>query len=567
LEKQWTILAADQEKTKALQQQLGVNETICRILVNRGIDNFDDAKKFYRPDLSELHSPWLMKDMRKATDRLTQAFTAKEKILVYGDYDVDGTTSVASFFQFLSQIHPNHLLDFYIPNRYKEGYGISLKGIHFAKENGYSLIVCLDCGIKSVELIDTAKEMGIDFIICDHHLPGPTVPNAVAILNAKQTDCAYPFKELCGCGVGFKLMMALAETLNLPEQTYLQYIDLVAIAIAADIVPIVGENRILAFHGLKKINEDPAVGIKAILDVSGSSKKLSIMNVVFLIAPRVNAAGRMDDARKAVLLFIEKNPDEAQLLAGMLQSDNTDRRETDSSITKEALEIIQNDARYASSKSTVLYQPHWHKGVVGIVASRVIESHYKPTIVLTLSEGLVTGSARSVRGFNVYEAIYACKEHLVSFGGHFAAAGLSMPPGNVEAFISDFEKVVSSTITDDSLCPEICIDAELDFNNLGFSLYNLIAQMEPFGPENMKPVFLTKNAINNGHSRVLKDVHVKFELKQNETYMSGIGFNMANKFELLLNQQPIDLVYTIDENEWNGKKSIQINVIDFKISA
>ena len=567
MEKQWTILAADQEKTKALQQQLGVNETICRILVNRGIDNFDDAKKFYRPDLAELHSPWLMKDMRKATDRLTKAFAAQEKILVYGDYDVDGTTSVASFFQFLSQIHPSHLLDFYIPNRYKEGYGISLKGIHFAKENGYSLIVCLDCGIKSVELIDTAKEMGIDFIICDHHLPGPVVPNAVAVLNAKQTDCTYPFKELCGCGVGFKLMMALAETLDLPAESYLQYIDLVAIAIAADIVPIVGENRILAFHGLKKINEDPAVGIKAILDVSGSSKKLSITNVVFLIAPRVNAAGRMDDARKAVLLFIEKNPDEAQLLAGMLQSDNTDRRETDSSITKEALEIIQNDVRYASSKSTVLYQPHWHKGVVGIVASRVIESHYKPTIVLTLSEGLVTGSARSVRGFNVYEAIYACKEHLVSFGGHFAAAGLSMPPENVPAFISDFEKVVSSTITDDSLCPEICIDAELDFNNLGFSLYNLIAQMEPFGPENMKPVFLTKNVTNNGHSRVLKDVHVKFELKQNETYMSGIGFNMANKFDLLLNQQPIDLVYTIDENVWNGKKSIQINVIDFKISA
>lgn len=543
-----------------------VDPILCRILVNRGIDNFERARSFFRPDLNQLHSPWLMKDMHKAVDRLQQAFAKGEKILVYGDYDVDGTTSVASFYQFLRGIHSESHLELYIPNRYKEGYGISNQGIEYASQNNFSLVVCLDCGIKSVELIDKAKTMGIDFIICDHHLPGTIIPNAVAILNPKQVDCGYPFKDLCGCGVGFKLMSALAETLNLDPNSYLQYIDLVAIAIAADIVPIVDENRILAYFGLKKINENPSVGIKSILETSGSKKKLTITNVVFMIAPRVNAAGRMDDARKAVLLFMENDLDRARELAGMLQSDNTDRREADSSITREALEIISNDVTYASSKSTVLYQPHWHKGVVGIVASRVIETHYKPTIVLTLSEGLVTGSARSVRGFNVYEAIYACKDHLVTFGGHFAAAGLSMLPEKVDAFKTDFEKSVAETITANSLCPEIEIDAEIDFKNIRFPLFNMIAQMEPFGPENMKPVFLVKKVMNNGNSRLLKEQHIKFELKKDDCYLSGIGFNMSDKFGILQEKKPVDIVFTLEENEWNGKVSLQLMVIDFRPS-
>jgi single-stranded-DNA-specific exonuclease len=567
LEKKWTLLPSDEGKIKSLYDQLHVDHTLCRILINRGLETFDKAKKFFRPNLEDLHSPWLMKDMRKATDRLLEAFEKKEKILVYGDYDVDGTTSVASFYQFLNQVHPASLLEFYIPNRYKEGYGISNAGIEYAHQNEFSLVVCLDCGIKSVELIAKAKELGIDFIICDHHLPGTVIPDAVAILNPKQKDCNFPFKELCGCGVGFKLMTALAECLNLSSESYLQYIDLVAVAIAADIVPIVDENRILAYHGLKKINENPSIGIKAILESSGSQKKLTITNVVFMIAPRVNAAGRMDDAKKAVLLFIENDVERAKELAAMLQSDNTDRRETDSSITKEALEIISNDPNYAHTKSTVLYQPHWHKGVVGIVASRVIESHYKPTIVLTLSEGLVTGSARSVRGFNVYEAIYACKDHLVTFGGHFAAAGLSMLPEKVESFKVDFEKSVSESITEDSLCPEIEMDAEIDFKDIRFPLFRMIAQMEPFGPENMKPVFIAKNVINNGNSRLIKEQHIKFELKQNNDYISGIGFNMVNRFDLLLQNKPIDIVFTLEENEWNGKVSLQLMVLDFKLSA
>jgi len=567
LEKKWTILPSDEGKINALRDQLKVDQTLCRVLINRGIDSFEKAKHFFRPDLADLHSPWLMKDMRKATDRIQQAFSNKEKILVYGDYDVDGTTSVASFFQFLSQVYPTEFLELYIPNRYKEGYGISKLGIEYAHKNGFNLVVCLDCGIKSVELIDEAKSLGIDFIICDHHLPGTVIPDAVAVLNPKQSDCNYPFKDLCGCGVGFKLMSALAECLCLEPESYLQYIDLVAVAIAADIVPIVGENRILAYHGLKKINDNPSVGIKAILETSGSKKKLTITNVVFMIAPRVNAAGRMDDARKAVLLFMEKNTDKAKELADMLQSDNSDRRETDSSITREALEIIANDSNYLHSKSTVLYQPHWHKGVVGIVASRVIESHYKPTIVLTLSEGLVTGSARSVRGFNVYEAIYACKEHLVTFGGHFAAAGLSMLPEKVDAFKSDFEKSVAESITPNSLCPEIEIDAEIDFNNIRFPLFRMIEQMEPFGPDNMKPVFLSKKVVNNGNSRLLKEQHIKFELNQNNSYLSGIGFNMADKFDMLLEKKPIDIVYTLEENEWNGRVSLQLMVLDFRYSA
>ncbi|MBC7589355.1 MAG: single-stranded-DNA-specific exonuclease RecJ, partial [Chitinophagaceae bacterium] len=423
MQKRWTLLTADEAKTNALHESLNINKTVCKILVQRGYETFEDAKHFFRPQLSHLHNPWLMKDMDKAVERILSAFNNQEKILVFGDYDVDGTTSVASMFQFLKKLHDQ--IDFYIPHRYKEGYGVSKMGIDFAKENGFALIISLDCGIKSVDLIAYAKTLGIDFIVCDHHLPDNELPPAVAILNAKQTDCKYPYKELCGCGVGFKLMQALTDRLQLPEESYLQYLDLVATAIAADIVPMTGENRVLAFYGLKRVNENPCAGIKALMKLAGVQKEMLITNLVFIIAPRVNAAGRMDDAKKAVQLFIEQDETKAIEFAEMLHSDNTDRKEVDSSITEEALSIIKNDPLHAAKKTTVVYQEHWHKGVVGIVASRLIEKHYRPTIVLTKSGDYAAGSARSVTGFNLYEAIHDCREHLLGYGGHFAAAGMT----------------------------------------------------------------------------------------------------------------------------------------------
>ncbi len=537
------------------------------MLVQRGITNFEDAKNYFRPDLNKLHDPWLMKDMRKAVDRVDAAILKNEKILVFGDYDVDGTTAVASFYQFLCSIYNPDFLDYYIPHRYREGYGVSRAGIDFASANGFKLIVCLDCGIKSVELIDYAKSLGIDFIICDHHLPGNVLPNACAILNPKQIDCNYPYKELCGCGVGFKFMMALSAHYKKDADYYLRYLDLVAVAIAADIVPITDENRILAYHGLHKINTNPSLGIRTIIKLGSIQKKLTITNVVFIIAPRVNAAGRMDDARKAVQLFIEQNETEAVKLGEMLQSDNKERKETDSSITQEALEILQEDVSFNNKKSCVIYREHWHKGVVGIVASRIIEHHYKPTIVLTLSDGIVTGSARSVKGFNLHEAIYACKEHLLVFGGHFAAAGLSMLPENVEAFKNKFEEVVAATIKPESLIPEIIIDAEIQFSEINQSLFNIISQMEPFGPENMRPVFMAKNVVDTGYSKLLKEQHIKFVVKQNNISQNGIGFKMPEKIDVLQSKQPVDLVFSLEENEWNGNVTIQLMVDDCKLST
>lgn len=426
MEKRWNILPTDITRTESLQEALKINRTICSILVQRGIDSYDKAKDFFRPQLAQLYSPWLMKDMDKAVSRLLTAFQQHEKILVFGDYDVDGTTAVAAMYQYLSSIYDS--VDFYIPHRYREGYGISKMGIDHAKENGFTLVVSLDCGVKSVDLIAYAQTLGIDFIVCDHHLPDQRLPPAVAILNPKQSDCTYPYKELCGCGVGFKLMTALSEKLSLPEETHLAYLDLVATAIAADIVPITDENRILAYYGLEKVNQNPCPGIKALMQLAAVQKTMSITNLVFIIAPRVNAAGRMDDAKKAVQLFIEKDPVKALSFAEMLHSDNADRREADSSITEEALALIEADPEHATKKSTLVYQEHWHKGVVGIVASRLIEKHYRPTIVLTRSGDYVAGSARSVAGFNLYEAIHACKEHLLGYGGHFAAAGMTLLP-------------------------------------------------------------------------------------------------------------------------------------------
>lgn len=564
MQKRWNILPADELKATALHEALKINKTLCKILVQRGLDDFEKSKHFFRPQLTDLHSPWLMKDMQKAVDRILLAKSKKEKILVYGDYDVDGTTSVASMFQFLQKIYP--AVDYYIPHRYREGYGISKTGIDFAKENNFSLIISLDCGIKSVGLIAYAKTLGIDFIVCDHHLPDHELPEAVAILNPKQKDCTYPFKELCGCGVGFKLMQALSEELNLDENRYLNYLDLVATAIAADIVPITGENRTLAFYGLKKVNENPCPGIKALMQLASIQKEMFLNNLVFIIAPRVNAAGRMDDAKKAVQLFIEQDAKKAMEFAEMLHSDNTDRKEADSNITEEALAIIEADENLINRKTTVVYKEHWHKGVVGIVASRLIETYYRPTIVLTRSGDFVGGSARSVAGFNLYEAVHACREHLIGYGGHFAAAGMTLAIDSVEAFSMAFENVVATTITPDLLIPEIIIDAEISFSELTPAFYNILTQMEPFGPENMRPIFISKKVMDTGFSKIVKEQHIRFSVRQNKISFTGIGFNMADKFHLLQMQKPLDIVFTLDMNEWNGEKNLQLKVIDVRLS-
>lgn len=565
MKKRWNILAADKEKINALQVALKIHPVVCKILVQRGIETFEQARDFFRPQLTGLHSPWLMKDMEKAVERITQAIAAHEKILVFGDYDVDGTTSVASMYQFLKKLHSN--LDFYIPHRYREGYGISRAGIDHAKENGFTLIISLDCGIKSADLIGFAKTIGIDFIVCDHHLPDELLPAAVAILNPKQADCNYPYKELCGCGVGFKLMSALAERYKLPVEAAYDYLDLLATAIAADIVPMTGENRILAFHGLIKANKNPNYGIKALAQLSGLIKEIHITNLVFMIAPRVNAAGRMDDARKAVQLFIAESEEEALQYAEQLHSDNTDRKEADKTITEEALSLISNNKEWISRKSTVVFQPHWHKGVVGIVASRIIEQYYRPTIVLTQSGEFAAGSARSVPGFNLYEAIHACKELLLGYGGHFAAAGMTLELDQVNAFREKFEAVVAATISPELLIPEIIIDAEITLKDIRQSFYDILSQMEPFGPENLRPVFIVKNVMDNGWSKIVKEQHVRFSIKQDDSTITGIGFGMADKFSLLTQKKPLDIVFTIDTNEWNGTTSLQIRVIDFQLSS
>ncbi|MFN2438797.1 MAG: single-stranded-DNA-specific exonuclease RecJ [Chitinophagaceae bacterium] len=562
--KRWQINSAVKEKASALYQSLKIHPAICNILVQRGIETYSQAKDFFRPQISQLHSPWSMKDMDKAVNRILHSFDKKEKILVFGDYDVDGTTAVSCMYQFLKMQYSN--VEFYIPHRYREGYGISKAGIDFACENNFSLVIALDCGIKSVELISYAKKSGIDFIVCDHHLPDDELPEAVAILNPKQKDCTYPYKELCGCGVGFKLICALAEKLGLPQDETYKYLDLVATAIAADIVAMTGENRILAYYGLKKANSNPNYGIKALSILSGLVKEVHIHNLVFMIAPRVNAAGRMDDARKAVHMFISESLEEAMNWAEQLHSDNSERKEADSNITQEALALISADEVLINRTSTVVFQPHWHKGVVGIVASRLIDHYYRPTIVLTQSGEYVAGSARSVIGFNVYEAIHQCKDLLLGYGGHFFAAGMTMESDKVEAFRQRFEEVVSASIHPDLLTPQLLIDAEISLKHITLSFFNIINQMEPFGPGNLNPVFISKKVFDTGYSKIVKEKHIRFVLKQDNVILSGIGFDMAEKMPIVLSRQPLDIVYKIAENEWNGEKSLQLKIIDVRLS-
>jgi single-stranded-DNA-specific exonuclease len=565
MDKRWNLLTPNEGRVHALQQALGINHSICSILVQREIDTFEKARNFFRPSLETLYDPWLMKDMDKAVTRILQAFEKKEKILVYGDYDVDGTTAVACMYHFICSLHPQ--TEFYVPHRYKEGYGVSKAGIDFAAENDFALIISLDCGIKATAMVEYAKSFGIDFVICDHHTPDAVLPPAVAILDSKQPDCAYPFKELCGCGVGFKLIQAICQKLQLPNERWMQYLDLVSIAIAADIVPINNENRVLAYYGLKKVNSNPSVGIRTLMELAELKGQVHINNLVFVIAPRVNAAGRMDDARKAVLLFMEEDETKALALAKQLHTDNTERKEADSSITEQALALLdENPGIQLAKKTTVLYQHDWHKGVVGIVASRLIEKYYRPTIILTKSGDKVSGSARSVMGFNVYEAIHQCKDLLENYGGHFYAAGLTMKEENVPLFVDRFEEVVSSTISDNLLVPEITIDTVVRFEELTPKFYNIICQMEPFGPENMRPVFMARQVFETGYSRVVKESHIKFTLKQDSYIMDGIAFGMAHKFHLLQPNVPLDIVFTLDENEWNGEKKLQMKIIDFKKS-
>ncbi|MET0298921.1 MAG: single-stranded-DNA-specific exonuclease RecJ [Flavitalea sp.] len=566
MKKRWNIINGDPGKAARLQEELKIHPVLCRILEQRGIDTFDGARAFFRPELSALHDPWLMKDMQKAIDRILHAVNSKEKILVFGDYDVDGTTSVACMFSFLCVIAEKENLDYYIPHRYREGYGISKAGIDFAAENGFTLIVALDCGIKSVDLIAYAKTLGIDFVVCDHHNPGPVIPDAVAILNPKQTDCNYPYTELCGCGVGFKLITAISKTLQLSDEIPLSYLDLVATAIAADIVPITGENRVLAYYGLIKANRNPNLGILALKQLSEFDKELLLTNLVFLIAPRVNAAGRMDDAKKAVQVFLSANLQEAITFGKLLQTDNTERKEADKLITEEALEMLHGDTLITEKKSTVVYKQDWHKGVVGIVASRLIDHFYRPTIVLTRSGDYAAGSARSVAGFNVYEALQQCEEFLLGYGGHFYAAGMTLQIDQIDAFRSKFEEVVSATIKPEMLTPEIIIDAEVCLKELTQTFYSIISQMEPFGPENTRPVFIVKNVLDTGYSKIVKDNHVKFSIRQDDYVFEGIGFNLAEKFSLLQYRHPVDIAFTLEENVWKNETKLQLRVIDFRLS-
>jgi len=562
LEKRWRFKQIDHEASDKLCDSLRIHPVICDMLSNRGISSFEEAKDFFRPSLKQLHDPFLMKDMRIATDRIMRAIRINEKILIYGDYDVDGTTAVSVVFDFLQFIYPSKCIEYYIPDRYKEGYGLSSAGIDYAQKNNFNLLITLDCGIKSVELIQLAKEKQIDCIVCDHHLPGNQLPPAVAILNPKQPNCSYPFKELCGCGVGFKLIQALCMELELDETLYTKYLDLVATAIAADIVSITGENRTFAFFGLKKANENPNTGIRALIEQSNFKTPLSVNSLSFAIGPRINAAGRMGDAKRAVSLFIEKDIIKAKEIALTLQSENNNRKEADSSITDEALMQITQDDTAHLKKTIVVYNEHWHKGVLGIVASRLLEKYYKPTIVLTKSGDFYTGSARSIAGFNMYEGLDKCSHLLHAFGGHYFAAGMTIVPSQIELFKETFETVANSMLSTDDMVPEIEIDAEIQLKDIHHSFYHILEQMEPFGPDNTKPVFCVRNVTNVG-CRIVKDDHLRFEVMQDNFSINGIGFQLAEKYEKLAHPIKMDIVFTIEENHFNGRTTLQMKVIDF----
>lgn len=565
MEKRWVIKETDEQKAEELRQALKVHPVICRLLVQRGIYTFDEAKKFFRPEIAHLHDPFLMKDMNKAIDRIVEAIAKNERILIYGDYDVDGTTSVALVYSFFRDIYPN--IDYYIPDRYHEGYGVSFKGIDYAKANNCTLVIALDCGIKANEKVQYATERNIDFIICDHHLPGDHVPAAVAVLDPHQPGCNYPYKELSGCGIGFKLVQAFSIRHDIPVEKILHLLDLVVVSIASDIVPITGENRTLAFFGLEQLNKNPRPGLKALIEISGYEGQLNISNIVFGLGPRINAAGRMDDANKAVRMLIADSVENAKNGADILHGKNIDRKEIDKKITTEAIEMLNSDPLVNDRVSTVLFHPEWHKGVIGIVASRLIDHYYRPTILLTLSNGMITGSARSVKNFDIYEAIKECSDLLEQYGGHMYAAGLSMLPENFEKFRERFEASVRTRILPEQLIPEIEIDAALQLRDITPTFHNILKQFAPFGPQNMHPVFMSRHLKNNGRSKIVGDNHLKLGIRDQHLFNAdAIAFQKGDYFNGIAGGMPFDLCYTIEENNFNDIKSIQLNVREIKLN-
>ncbi len=565
LEKRWRLKdQPDSDVVIHLQKAINVSEPIATILAQRDKNDFESAKAFFRPKLSMLHDPFLMKDMEIAVARIHEAITNNEKILVYGDYDVDGTTSVALFFGAINKFY--HTSDFYIPDRYKEGYGISKQGIEWAAANDFTLIVALDCGIKSVELIDYAKSMGIDFIICDHHRPGDKLPKATAVLDPKREDCNYPYKELPGCGIGFKLLQALTKEHPDYKIDPLDFIDLVAVSIASDIVPIEGENRVLAYYGIKKLIDSPRPGLKALMKIAGVPKNVTITGIVFGLAPRINAAGRIDHAKTSVHMLLAETEEEAYHYGDKLSLRNKQRRDFDSSITEEALSMIEENETLVSAKSTVLFKNDWHKGVIGIVASRCIERFHRPTIILTESNNKATGSARSVPGFDVYNAIAQCSDLLEQFGGHMYAAGLTMDVEKVPAFQQKFEKIVSESISEELLTPQLDIDTTLNFNQITGKFFNILNQMEPFGPANPKPVFVSNDVFILGQPKIIKENHIKFTAAQDGTNkrFEAIGFNLALYANKIAEGMLFKMAYTVEENNYRGMQSIQLNIKDIK---
>lgn len=564
MKKNWIVNAAPAgSEVTRLCNEINVSQPVASILLQRGIQRFEDARAFFSPDLSELHDPFLMKDMRLALNRLLQAMQNKEKILIYGDYDVDGTTAVSLVYGFLRQFYPH--VDYYIPDRYSEGYGLSAKGVDYAQKTGTTLLVTLDCGIKAIDKVAYGNQLGIDFIICDHHTPGSELPPAVAVLDPKQADCPYPCKELTGCGIGFKLMQALCIHNNIPYDTIFQYLDLAGISIACDIVPVTGENRVLLKYGLELINTSPRPGIKAMLEIAGIKSTLNTGHLVFGIGPRINAAGRIAHANHAVLLLLAKTEEEALEAAKNVDAKNTIRKDYDSSITEEALEMIRQQG-IESRKSTVLYKTDWHKGVIGIVASRCIEHFYRPTIILTESGGMATGSARSVAGFNIYKAIEACSDLLERFGGHKYAAGLTLKAKNLAAFTEKFENEVAARITPEQLVPTQKVDFMLELRQITENFFKVLERMAPFGPGNMRPVFASEVVADEARCRVLKEKHLKMLVREanGKTSFDAIGFNMAHLLEKIIPGQPFYICYNIEENHYMGRTSLQLQLRDIK---
>lgn len=565
MQKRWVEHPPVNQKAIAdLRESLNVDEVIATLLLRRGITSFEEAKSFFRPDLAHLHDPFLMKDMEQAVMRIGKALTAGEKILIYGDYDVDGTTSVALTYQFFRKYARN--LEFYIPDRYKEGYGISRQGVDHAAANNFSLVIALDCGIKSVDKISYANSLGIDFIVCDHHTPGDILPPAAAVLDPKRTDCEYPYKELSGCGIGFKLIQAFARRNDLPFEEVACYLDLVAVSIASDIVPITGENRVLAWYGLKKLNSDPCKGLAALMDVAGRKEQYTVSDIVFLLGPRINAAGRIDHARDAVNLLIADDHTSARDKGLLINNRNTERKGFDITITEHALSMIESDANLMTKKTTVLFHESWHKGVIGIVASRLTEKYYRPTVVLTQSNEHVAGSARSVAGFDLYEALSSCSDLLEQFGGHKYAAGLTMKAENIAAFQQRFEEVVSGTIPEELLRQEILIDACLQLNDIRPKFIRITRQFAPFGPQNMAPVFLSKNVYTYGLPSIVGTNHLKMVIRQEDSLLfECIGFGMGDYLGEIKKGIPFDVCYTIEDKVWKEKHSIQLNLKGIRV--